>query len=527
MRIAFAFHDPFCKRWAAALLFVAIALAPTAGCRRSAATKPGDATAAHASHKEDEHAGEAPDAHAGEKPDTHAGEKPDAHADEKLDAHAGEKPDAHAGEAADAHEGEKHEAHEGEKPDAHDEAAHQSVAGHRHDEASSVRLSEAAQGNVGVQVAKVERKPFERTITVPAMVIEQQGRSHVQIAAPLTGVVTRIYATQGEAVAPGQPMFDVRLTHEEVVEAQGTFLQTAEELDVVDREIARLEQVTASGAVAGKTLLERKYEQQKLKAMLRSQRERLLLHGFSAAQVDNILAKRTLLSEMTVYVPGKQDAADKAAPLQIEDLKVDKGQHVKAGELMCVLADYSQLCIQGKAFEQDVPTLERAANQDWRITAVVSTGNRQRETVPDLKILTLANTVEPESRAFVFLVQLPNKLIRDRRTPDGHRFCAWQFKPGQRLDLLVPAERWPDRIVVPRDAVVQDGAESYVFEKFNGHFDRRPVRVEYRDQYSAVLADDGAIAPGKTVVVSGAYQLHLALKNKAGGAPDPHAGHNH
>jgi hypothetical protein len=157
----------------------------------------------------------------------------------------------------------------------------------------------------------------------------------------------------------------------------------------------------------------------------------------------------------------------------------------------------------------------------------VSTGNRQRETVPDLKILTLANTVEPESRAFVFLVQLPNKLIRDRRTPDGHRFCAWQFKPGQRLDLLVPAERWPDRIVVPRDAVVQDGAESYVFEKFNGHFDRRPVRVEYRDQYSAVLADDGAIASGKTVVVSGAYQLHLALKNKAGGAPDPHAGHNH
>jgi hypothetical protein len=29
------------------------------------------------------------------------------------------------------------------------------------------------------------------------------------------------------------------------------------------------------------------------------------------------------------------------------------------------------------------------------------------------------------------------------------------------------------------------------------------------------------------VVVSGTYQVHLAMKNKAGGGPDPHAGHNH
>ena len=285
-------------------------------------------------------------------------------------------------------------------------------------------------------------------------------------------------------------MFDLRLTHEEVVEAQAAFLQTAEELDVVGREIARLEQITAEGAVAGKTLLERKYEQRKLEALLRSQRQRLLLHGLSPSQVDAILAKRTLLSEMTVFVPGQSDAAPL---LQVEQLKVDKGQHVKAGDLLCVLADYSALYIQGKAFEQDVPALDRAANRDWRVTAVVRSNDPQPQTVPDLKILSLANTVEPESRAFLFFVELPNKLIRDRRTPDGRRYCAWRFKPGQRLELLVPVERWSDRLVLPREAVVQDGAESYVFEKNNGHFDRRAVRIEYRDQYSAVLANDGAI----------------------------------
>ena len=44
---------------------------------------------------------------------------------------------------------------------------------------------------------------------------------------------------------------------------------------------------------------------------------------------------------------------------------------------------------------------------------------------------------------------------------------------------------------------------------------------------AVVVANDGAIFPGDTVAMTGAHQMQLALKNKAGGAIDPHAGHNH
>jgi hypothetical protein len=33
--------------------------------------------------------------------------------------------------------------------------------------------------------------------------------------------------------------------------------------------------------------------------------------------------------------------------------------------------------------------------------------------------------------------------------------------------------------------------------------------------------------PDDVVAGEGAYQIHLALKNKAGGGIDPHAGHQH
>ena len=35
------------------------------------------------------------------------------------------------------------------------------------------------------------------------------------------------------------------------------------------------------------------------------------------------------------------------------------------------------------------------------------------------------------------------------------------------------------------------------------------------------------VFPGDRIALSAAQQLQLALKNKSGGAIDPHAGHNH
>jgi hypothetical protein len=139
----------------------------------------------------------------------------------------------------------------------------------------------------------------------------------------------------------------------------------------------------------------------------------------------------------------------------------------------------------------------------------------------------VADKVETDSRTLRFFVRLPNLMVRDSQTPEGHRFVAWKFKPGQRLQLQVPVAVWTDRIVLPEDAVVQDGAEYFVFQQNGDHFDRRPVHVEYRDATSVVVANDGSLYPGDTVVASGAQQMHLALKNKSSGGIDPHAGHHH
>lgn len=402
-----------------------------------------------------------------------------------------------------------------------------------HDEGNSIELSLQARKNLGIEgkdgVVKVELKPFTRTLSLPGIVAERLGRSVVQVPAPLTGIITKIYPTQGEAVVPGQKLFDIRLTHEELVQSQADLLKTVEELDVIAREVARIEEITKDGALARKQLLERQYEQQKQEAALRSQSQALILHGLTTGQVDAIVKKRTLLQSLTVEAPGPTDrmaAADEPRFFQVQDLKVAQGQHVTAGETLAVLVDHSELFIEGNAFERDIAEINRASAADQPLTALMEIEGKEPQIVKDLRLLYVDSQVDPESRTLHFYVTLPNMVEQNKQNGD-RRYVSWRYRPGQRTQLLVPVETWKDRIVLPVDAIVEEGAETYVFTPNGDHFDRRAVHVEYKDQTSVVVANDGVLFPGDSVVKLAAKQLQLALKNKSSGPADPHAGHNH
>lgn len=395
---------------------------------------------------------------------------------------------------------------------------------------TSLRLSAQAQKNVGLELITIEPRDFDRTISVPAMVAQRPGRTELKVSAPMTGIVERIYPIRGEAVTPGQPLFDLRLTHKDLVDTQIAFLQIIEKLDVVKQEVARLEEVTSSGAIAGKRLLERKYEQQQTEAQLRAQQQALMLHGLSRKQVENIEKTRKLLQRLTVFSPHPLDASQNAQAehlLQVSKIEVGRGEHVNTGDLLCVLSDHEALYIEGKAFEEDAGRLNEVANTAAPITAVIETSGRRPRVVSDLKILYLENEIEQDSRALRFYIRLPNELVRNETTKDGHHFIGWRFKPGQRVKLMIPVERWQDRIVLPVDAVVMEGANCYIFQKNGDSFERKPVHVEYRDQRWALIDNDGSLFPGDVVVASGAYQMYLTMKNKEGGGVDPHAGHHH
>ena len=397
-----------------------------------------------------------------------------------------------------------------------------------HEESNSLELSKQAMASVGLKTGKVSLGSFTRYTTMPAMVTTRPGLSTVSVTAPLGGRVTKLYAIEGEAVETGRPLFELRLTHEELVQAQSNFLRTAEELDVVAREIKRLKSVQLPGAIPGKTIREREYEQMRLMAVFNAQRQSLLLHGLTDEQVDAILEERKLLQSITVMAPAHANVQGSSPdhPFTLRKLRVRLGQYLDAGEELCELVDYSQLYVQGRAFEHDADELVTAA-RDKRTVIATREDNEGVEKIDGLMIDYVENEVEPESRALYFYVALPNKIVFRKEFAPGRFFVTWRFKPGQQMEVRVPVEVWKDQIVLPVEAVAKDGIEYYVFEVNGSHFDRKPVTVVYRDRFQVVVKNDGSIPLGATIAMKGAQQLQMALKNKAGGGADPHAGHNH
>ena len=441
----------------------------------------------------------------------------------------------------------------------HDHAGHN----HAHNDAHSLELSKQAMGNIGLTdefLQPVALETFRRTITVPAIVVERPGRTRLEVSTPMAGVITHVHAVRGEAILPGSLLFELRITAEELVATQTALLKTIGDLDVENREIARLEAVVQSGAVPQKTLLERQYARDKLEVLLAAQKEALRLQGLSDRQVVEIVEQRHLLRDLQIVAPAPDEhsheelrltrkdllpasASDAGGPVQppepeperdhqpapliLQEVIVHKGETVPAGTTLAVVSDMSELYIEGRAFEQDIDLLESATSKNWRVSALFERAGRQVAEVPDLDLLYSASQVDVESRTLRFYVRLPNQIVRQAPSPNGLSFVEWKYRPGQRLQLRVPVEEWERQIVLPVEAIAQEGAEAFVFQQNGNHFDRVPVRVIYRDQTHAVIKNDGSIFPGDVVARRGAHQMQMALKNKSGGGVDPHAGHNH
>ncbi len=412
---------------------------------------------------------------------------------------------------------------------------------------ASLELTPQARESLGLTgdgIGPIGLSTYWRTMVVPAVVVARPGRSHLQVAAPLTGVVTHVHAVTGETVTPGTLLFQIRLTHEDLVRGQREFLQTLGELDVERREYERLRKLSEpAGVIAGRLLLERQYAVEKLESSEQAQREALRLHGLSDAQVESIVSTRRLLRELQVRAPSPDDhdhpeeewqllSGDRGAvalhdvesdvPLIVERLAAHKGQAVQAGELLCTLADYRRLFIEGQAFEQDAAAVVRAMERGWTIEAVFDAA-AGGERLSGLQLAFVGHGIDPQSRTLPFYVELDNAIVRDQTNAAGQRFLTWRYRPGQRLELRVPVEEWTDQFVLPAEAVAIEGTDAFVFLQNGRRFDRVSVRVLHRDRQNVVIARDGSLFPGDVVARRGAHQMQMAIQNQSSGG----GGHGH
>ena len=123
-------------------------------------------------------------------------------------------------------------------PGEHDDHGDDDHAGHDHDGhevGQSIELSQQARANLRLKTEAVTVGPYTSYIEVPGMVTRWPGETHVSITSPLTGVINKINISRGEMIKSGEPLFTLRLTHQDLVNTQEDFLSQLGQLDVEER----------------------------------------------------------------------------------------------------------------------------------------------------------------------------------------------------------------------------------------------------------------------------------------------------
>ena len=436
-----------------------------------------------------------------------------------------------------------------------DDAPAPSVHSARH-----LDLSKDAMEALGVRLGTVEVGDFEQTVRVPAEVVEYPGVSSREMAAPVSGVVVSVAAQQGAVVEPGDVLFEIRVTDQQVINAQLRLVEALTRRDIVVAELKRLEPLAASGAVRGSQRLQLEYEHRELETTIGLSRDELIVRGLSEAHVAAIEQTKRLVRTVVVSVPGdavpeESLTSDRPAAVQpvaweegvgaeqysIEDLGVDPGQKVQQGVTLCILAAHDRLYLRGQALETDLPLLMLLSRDGRELAAEFGHSIDKHEPttslVTGLQVRYVDNHLEEESRTYSFFLPLDNEVLNETSDSAGNRYRTWRFSVGQRAHVLLPTKTIEGQLTLPAEAVAIDGPRAFVFapevDSPGGHvhgehvhwdgddavleFDAIEVKLLARDSQQAVVATGGQLAAGDTIAVNAAYQLLLALESDSGG----------
>ncbi|MBY0587202.1 efflux RND transporter periplasmic adaptor subunit [bacterium] len=417
----------------------------------------------------------------------------------------------------------------------------------------SIVLSEQARKNLGLKTGPVVVGEFWSSMSVPATVVEQPGHSHRKVASPLTGMVKQLFVHPSQLVRPGEPIAELELSGDALATTQSDLLQVIRELEVNQSELNRVENLVKEGSLPEKNQLQLEYDRRRLQTQRESKVQQLIVLGLSAEQVKNIEESRQLIRSFVIRTPEVASeikahqvfpnriqqasgtlAEEKDPPkpdwsYTVESLDVFPGKRVQIGDELCSLAFHAILFLEGQAFEKETGIISRAMEQAWPLTARFETDQENVLRKQDLKILFVDNVIDQANRTFRFFIALQNEVLLDNPGPTGELYRTWRFKPGQKAELDVPTQKLVDVIVLPSDAVVKDGLDSFVFIANGKRFDRRSVEVKSIVKGTVVVVNDGSLFPGDTIALNNAYQLNLAIKKASGqgGGGHDHSGHNH
>ena len=265
--------------------------------------------------------------------------------------------------------------------------------------------------------------------------------------------------------------------------------QARTQLAQAQRELRRSENLVEVGAVPKKRVEEAqtavKVAEQEVSSA--DQQVRLLEN-----QIKHTNAGQTIFRAPRVNQPTRTFPLTAPVAGTINEIKATSGQQVEAGAELLSIVNLSTVLLEANVFERDLPVVRESTRASFSSPAL----NGEVYTIGtpdgDGRLVSVGQTVNPETRTFPVIYEVINPLQR--------------LRDGMFVEITVDTSGDREVLAVPKTAVVTEQGQTFVFVFDGGEtFEKRPVALgaEGADYYEI----KSGLKEGERVVTDGVYQL--------------------
>lgn len=338
---------------------------------------------------------------------------------------------------------------------------------------SALTLTDEKVKTIGIRTDSVQQKPIGTIVKANGM-LDVPPQQLVTISAPMGGFVKSTSLLQGMKVKKGETL--VVMQHPDYIQLQQDYRDALSQLEFVEQEYLRQQELAKENINAAKTLQQAKSNFQSAQAKAEGLAAKLSLIGLAP----ELVAKGPIQNTLSIYAPING---------YITQVHVNVGMYVNPTDVMFKIVDNDHLHAEIEIFEKDI---------------------QQVKVGQSVKVF-LANETEPRL-AKIYLI---GKEISAERTVRVHGHFEKEdpaLIPGMFFTCEIEGDSKRVTALPPAAFVHFDGKDFVFVQTAPQTFEMMEVQQgACYQQWCEVKFTQPVAGP---VVVTGAYELLGLLKNK-------------
>jgi cobalt-zinc-cadmium efflux system membrane fusion protein len=342
-----------------------------------------------------------------------------------------------------------------------------------------VELSAEEENAIEIETVEASYKPLRSQLQASGKVFAHPQKKAI-VSYAFSARVSEIHIQIGDWAKIGQKL--VTLQSEEVGSAKSEFYKAQADYELAKVNHERQKRLFDRGVGAQKDYLSSEASFKVAEAHLNAAEKKLHVLGFSEDQVKSIAETHQINPIISLYAPINGKIIEHNAIL---------GAMVDQETEILTIMDPSVVCIHADIYERDIAKIR--IGQEVEATVPAYPGETFKG-----KISFIGDVLNEETRTITVRSELENR--------------EYKLKPGMFANINILLNHQNKTLVLPLEAVLDEGDDHIVFLKVDGKYIPRIIKIGIRNE--GLLEVLAGVEEGAEVVTTGNFQLKSKLYNE-------------